>query len=93
MTSLAVMKTWISERHTIKLLVEPHGAVVALTMKRYSILMLVTRGFLGFRRVRTADRVVARAGYSAPGTLALIRDLYPRGLEADPRRRENRSEP
>ncbi len=80
----ATMRTWISERHTIKVLVEPHGAVVALTMKRYSILMLVTRGFLGLRRVRTADRVVARAGYSAPATLALIRELYPRGVETGP---------
>ncbi|MFY9717777.1 MAG: hypothetical protein WAK40_07605 [Thermoplasmata archaeon] len=74
------MRRWISERHTVKILIEPRGVVVGLTMKRYSILFFLTRAFLGIRRVRTADRVVARAGYSAPGTLALIRELYPAGV-------------
>jgi hypothetical protein len=74
------MRRWISERHTVKILIEPRGVVVGLTMKRYSILFFLTRAFLGIRRVRTADRVVARAGYSAPGTLALIHEMYPTGL-------------
>jgi len=74
------MGRWISERHTVKVLVEPRGTIVALTMKRYSILLFVTREFFGFKKVRTSDRVVARAGYSAPRTLELIRKLYPGGL-------------
>ncbi len=73
------MRRWISERHTVKVLVEPRGAVIGLTMKRYSILLFLTRKFVGLRRVRTEDRVVARAGYSAPGTLELISKLYPAG--------------
>jgi hypothetical protein len=77
------MRRWISEHHTIKVLLEPQGAVVGLTMKRYSILLFVTRRFFGFKRVRTADRVVARAGYSAPATLGLIRQLYPDGIPPD----------
>jgi hypothetical protein len=72
-----VSRRLISERRTVKILIEPHGAVVGFTMKTYSILFLLTRRFVGFKRIRTADRVVARAGYSAPGTLALISELYP----------------
>ncbi|HTP53771.1 MAG TPA: hypothetical protein VML94_02250 [Thermoplasmata archaeon] len=78
------MRRWISERHTLKVLIEPRGVVVGVTMKRYSILFFLTRAFLGVRRVRTADRVVARAGYSAPATLALIRELYPTGVPPPP---------
>jgi hypothetical protein len=73
-------RRWISEHQTVKVLVEPQGAVVALTMKARSMLFLVTRRFVGFRWIRTADRVVARAGYSAPGTLKLISTLYPSGV-------------
>ena len=73
-------RRWISERRTVKLLLEPQGAVVAFTMKTHSILFLLTRRYVGFRRIRTADRVVARAGYSAPGTVALIAQLYPNGV-------------
>ena len=72
-------RRWISERRTIKLLLEPQGAIVGFTMKTHSILFVLTRRFVGFKRIRTADRVVARAGYSAPGTLALIAELYPTG--------------
>jgi hypothetical protein len=75
-----VARRWISERQTVKLLLEPHGAVVALTMKTHSILFVLTHRFVGFKRIRTADRIVARAGYSAPGTLALISELYPHGV-------------
>lgn len=49
-------------------------------MKTHSILFVLTRRFVGFRRIRTADRVVARAGYSAPGTVELIAQLYPHGV-------------
>lgn len=60
----------------MKILLEPHGAIVALTMKTDSILFVLTHRFVGFKTIKTADRVVARAGYSAPGTLALISELY-----------------
>ncbi|MCI4332516.1 MAG: hypothetical protein L3K01_02115 [Thermoplasmata archaeon] len=48
-------------------------------MKRYSYLFFVTRAFVGFKRIVTADRIVARAGYSAPGSLRLIAESYPHG--------------
>ena len=48
-------------------------------MKRYSYLFFVTHAFVGFKRIVTADRIVARAGYSAPGSLRLISEMYPRG--------------
>lgn len=70
---------WIFERHTLKLLMEPHGAVLAFTMKRVSLLLFVSRQFVGWKRVRTKDRVVARAGYSTRETLRLIAELYPDG--------------
>jgi hypothetical protein len=74
-------RKWISETHTLKILLEPQGAVFALTGKRLSVLLLVTRRFVGVRRIRTADRVVAKAGYSAVRTVSLIRELYPDGVE------------
>jgi len=70
---------WISEHHTIKVLMEPHGAVVAITMKRYSYLIIVSHRFTGLRKIRTRDRVVARAGYSTPRVVTLIAELYPEG--------------
>ena len=72
-------RRWISERHTVKVLVEPRGAIVAFTMKRFSYLLFVTRHFVGLKKIRTADRIVARAGYSAPAALELIRRTYPSG--------------
>ena len=74
-------RRWISEHHTIKVLIEPRGLIVAFTMKTYSHLWIVTRRFVGYQKIRTADRIVARAGYSAPGALELIHRLYPRGPE------------
>jgi hypothetical protein len=74
-----VGRKWISEHHTVKVLVEPQGAIVAFTMKRYSYLLFVTHAFVGFKRIVTADRIVARAGYSAPASLRLIDELYPNG--------------
>ena len=70
---------WISEHHTVKVLVEPQGMVVALTMTTYSYLFFVTRRFVGIKKIRTADRIVAKAGYSAPRALALIEAFYPYG--------------
>ena len=67
---------YISERRTVKILIEPHGAIVAFTMKRYSYLWFLTKRFVGLKRIVTADRIVARAGYSAPGALELIRRTY-----------------
>ena len=69
-------RRWISERHTVKVLVEPRGAIVAFTMKRYSYLLFVTRRFVGLKKIVTADQIVARAGYSAPGALELIQRTY-----------------
>ena len=71
---------WISERRTVKVLLEPRGAIVAFTMKTYSYLFIVTHRFVGLRKIRTQDRIVARAGYSAPATVELIDRLYPGGL-------------
>ena len=71
---------WISEHRTVKLLLEPEGGIVAFTMKTYSYLFFVTRRFVGFKKIRTADRIVARAGYCAPRALDLIAQLYPAGV-------------
>ena len=57
---------------------EPEGAIFALTLKTYSYLFFVTRAFVGVKRIRTRDRIVARARYSAPGALALITELNQR---------------
>lgn len=70
---------WVSEHHTVKVLVEPQGAIVAFTMTTYSYLFFVTRRFVGWKKILTADRIVAKAGYSAPHALELIRTFYPEG--------------
>ncbi len=49
-------------------------------MTTHSYLFFVTHRFVGLKKIRTADRIVARAGYSAPGSLDLIARLYPGGL-------------
>lgn len=64
----------------MKVLLEPRGAIVAFTMTTYSYLFFVTRRFVGFKKIRTADRIVAKAGYSAPAALDLIAAYYPGGL-------------
>lgn len=74
-----VARRWISERRTIKVLVEPEGAVVAITMKTYSYLFILSQRFVGLKKIRTQDRVVARAGYSTPRVVTLISELYPNG--------------
>jgi hypothetical protein len=72
-------RRWVSEHHTVKLLFEPRGAIVAFTMKTYSYLFFVTHRFVGLKKIRTRDQIVARAGYSAPRSLDLIAELYPNG--------------
>jgi len=70
-------RRWISEHHTIKVLLEPHGAILAVTMKTYSYLFIVSHGFSGVRKIRTRDRIVARAGYSTPKVVSLIAETDP----------------
>jgi hypothetical protein len=70
---------WISERRTFKVLLEPEGGILAVTMKTYSYLLIVSRRFVGVKKIRTRDRVVARAGYSTPRVISLIDELYPEG--------------
>jgi len=71
---------YISETRTVKVLLEPRGGIVAFTMKTYSYLFFVTRAYVGFKKIRTQDRIVAKAGYSAPQALRLIAQFYPDGL-------------
>ena len=73
-------RRWISERGTLfKCLLEPEGAILAITMTTYSYLFIVSHRLTGVKKIRTRDRVVARAGYSTPRVLTLIRELYPKG--------------
>lgn len=74
-----VARKWILEHHTVKVLVEPQGAIVAFTMKTYSYLFLVSKRFVGVKRIRTADRIVAKAEYSTPRVLEMILRMYPHG--------------
>ncbi len=74
-------RRWIAEHHTVKVLIEPQGCVVGLTMTTYSLLFFLTRRFVGVKKIRTRDRIVARAGYSVPGALELIERSYPDGPE------------
>ncbi len=71
---------WISERRTFKILLEPRGGIFAITMKTYSYLIIVSHAFVGVKRIRTQDRVVARAGYETPRVVSLIGELYPGGV-------------
>lgn len=75
-----VAPRFVSEHHTIKVLLEPQGAIVALTMSTYSYLFILTRRFVGVKKILTRDRIVARAGYSAPGAVDLIAKSYPHGV-------------
>ena len=79
-------RRWISEHHTVKVLIEPQGMILAFTMRTYSHLFFVTRRFVGYQKIRTADRIVAKAGYSAPAALELIRRSYPQGAGHPPSR-------
>ncbi len=64
----------------IKVLVEPQGVIISITTKTYSHLFILSRRFIGRRRILTRDRIVARAGYSTPRVLSLIQEVYPNGL-------------
>lgn len=75
-----VAPRFVSEHHTIKVLLEPQGAIVALTMTTHSYLFILTRRFVGVKKILTRDRIVARAGYSAPAALELIAKTYPHGV-------------
>lgn len=71
----------ISENHTLKVLAEPNGLLVSLTTKRYSYLVFLSRPLVGFRKIVTRDRIVARAGYDIRRTMELIDEMYgPGGL-------------
>jgi hypothetical protein len=72
-------RRWISERRTVKILLEPEGAIVSITMKTYSYLFVLSRSFVGLKKIRTQDRIVARAGYRTPRVLSLIAEVYPHG--------------
>ena len=69
----------ISEHHTLKVLAEPNGLLLSLTTKRYSYLVFLSRPLVGFRKIVTRDRIVARAGYDIERTLALIDERYGKG--------------
>ncbi len=71
----------ISENHTLKVLAEPNGLLFSLTTKRYSYLLFLSRPLVGFRKIVTRDRIVARAGYDIRKTIVLIDETYgPGGL-------------
>ena len=67
---------WIFERMVFKILLEPEGAIFGVTMRTYCYLFIFTHDFLGIRKCRTADRVVAKAHYSARETIAVIGRMY-----------------
>ncbi len=66
----------ISENHTLKVLAERNGLLLSLTTKRYSYLFFLSRPLVGYRKIVTRDRIVARAGYDIRRTLSLIEQVY-----------------
>jgi hypothetical protein len=69
----------VSQNHTIKVLAEKNGVLLSLTTKTYSYLLFVSRPLIGFRKIVTRDRIVARAEYDILKTLELIDETYGRG--------------
>ncbi len=69
----------ISEYHTVKVLAARDGVVLSLTTKVYSYLIFVSRPLVGLRKIRTQDRIVAKAGYDIRRTLEIIDTLYGKG--------------
>ena len=68
-----VVRKWISERRVIKIpCLNPQDAVLSATTRMYPHLFVVSRSFVGRRTPLTEDRIVARAGSSAPRVLSLI---------------------
>ncbi len=72
-------RKFISENHTLKVLADATGVVVSLTTKRYSYMFFLSRPLVGFRKIVTADRIVAKAGYDIGRTVELIDDTYGKG--------------
>lgn len=71
--------TWWTESSPLfKVLLEPEGAIFGLTLNPYSYLLIISRRFVGIKKIRTQDRIVARAFYNTRQTLALIQRSYPR---------------
>ena len=71
----------ISENHTLKVLAERNGLLLSLTTKEYSYLLFLSRPLVGYRKIVTRDRIVARAGYDIRRTLEIINETYgPGGL-------------
>ncbi len=71
----------ISERYPVKILIEKNGLLVALTTRKYSHLFFLSRPLVGYRRIMTRDRIVAKAGYDIGETMDLITAMYgARGL-------------
>lgn len=66
----------ISENHTLKILAERNGLLLSLTTKEYSYLFFLSRPLIGFRKIITRDRIVAKANYDIPRVLALIDEYY-----------------
>lgn len=66
----------IEETHTLKVLAERNGLLLSLTTKRYSYLLFLSRPLVGFRRIVTQDRIVAKAGYDIGRTLEIIGATY-----------------
>ncbi len=69
----------ISENHTLKILAERNGLLLSLTTKRFSYLFFLSRPLVGFRKIITQDRIVAKAGYDIARTLSLIQETYGTG--------------
>ena len=66
----------ISEHHRVKVLAAPDGVVLSWTTKTFSYLIFLSRPLVGLRKIRTQDRIVAKAGYDIRRTLQIIDDLY-----------------
>src|SRR5207249_4430172 len=69
----------ISEHHRVKVLAAPDGVVLSWTTKTFSYLIFLSRPLVGLRKIRTQDRIVAKAGYDIRRTLQIIDDLYGKG--------------
>ncbi len=69
----------ISENHTLKILAERNGILLSLTAKTFSYLVFLSRPLVGVRKIRTRDRIVAKAGYDIAKALSLIEEFYGKG--------------
>lgn len=69
----------ISENHTVKVLVDRNGLLLSVTTKKYSYLLFISRLLIGYRRIITQDRIVAKAGYDIRTTLEIIDSQYGHG--------------